>query len=78
MEHENDHPFAFWKSARKGVTDWVQQRLLEASPLKQNTSRSSIALSYGSSHFAPEGLRPDNNQSSPQFAADRLCFPVSF
>jgi hypothetical protein len=78
MERENDQPSTFLKSARKGVTDWVQQRLLEASRLKQNASSSSTASSYGSSHFAPEGLRPDNKQSSPQFTADRLCFPVSF
>src|SRR5947209_20626560 len=78
MEQENDHPSTFLKSARKGVTGWFQQRLLEASSLKQNTSSSPTAPSNGTSHFAPEGLRPGNNQSSPQFAADRLCFPVSF
>jgi hypothetical protein len=78
MEQENDHLSTFLKSARKGVTDWVQQRLLEAPRLKQNASSSSVAPPDGSSRFAPEGLRPDNNQSAPQFAADRLCFPVSF
>jgi len=78
MEQENDHPSTFLKSARKGVTDWVQQRILEVPRLKQNASSSSVAPSDGSNHFAPEGLRPDNDQSSPQFAADRLCFPVSF
>jgi hypothetical protein len=78
MEQENDHPSTFLKSARKGVTDWVQQRLLEVPRLKQNASSSSEAPSDGSSHFAPEGLRPDNKPNSPQFAADRLCFPVSF
>jgi hypothetical protein len=78
MEQENDHPSTFLKSARKGVTDWVQQRLLEVPHLKQNASSPSVASSDGSSHFAPEGLRPENDQSSPQFAADRLCFPVSF
>jgi hypothetical protein len=78
MEQENDHPSTFLKSARKGVTDWVQQRLLEVPRLKQNASSSSVAPSDGSSHFAPEGLRLDNDQSSPQFATDRLCFPVSF
>jgi hypothetical protein len=78
MEQENDHPSTFLKSARKGVTDWVQQRLLEVPRLKQNASSPSVAPSDGSNHFAREGLRPDNDQSSPQFAADRLCFPVSF
>lgn len=78
MEQENDHPSTFLKSARKGVTDWVQQRILEVPRLKQNASSSSVAPSDGSNHFAPEGLRPDNDQNSPQLAADRLCFPVSF
>jgi hypothetical protein len=78
QENDHDHPSTFLKSARKGVTDWVQQRLLEVPRLKQNASSSSEAPSDGLSHSAPEGLRPDNDQSSPQFATDRLCFPVSF
>jgi hypothetical protein len=77
QENDHDHPSTFLKSARKGVTDWVQQRLLEVPRLKQNASSSSEAPFDGLSHSAPEGLRPDNDQSSPQFATDRLCFPVS-
>jgi hypothetical protein len=76
-EHENDDPSTLLKKARKGVTGWVQHRLLKVPRLKEAILSSSEPPCCGPSHPAPQVRGPVNDQSSPKFTADRLFFPVS-
>jgi hypothetical protein len=74
---EQDHPPTSLKSARKGVTDWVQQRLLKV-PHPKKISSSPDQPSCGPSHLAPQVPLSENLQSSPNSMVDRLYFPVGF
>jgi hypothetical protein len=71
MEQEDDHSFTLLKSARKGVTKRLKQRLML-------TSSSPEPSSCGPSQISQQILPQDNGPSSCKLMADPLYFPVSF
>ena len=77
MEHGHEHPTTSIKGARKGVTEWIQQRLLNAPSLKENAPSLSTPTSGETGQLTSHGPRPGYGQTSPPFIADRLCFSVS-
>ena len=77
MEQSRDHPTIPIKSARRGVTEWIQQRLLKAPNSKENAPSLLTPASGETGQLTGHGPPPGYGQTSPPFITDRLCFSVS-